>query len=153
MSGRPRLGTLIHESTTRRYAWPATAAVSPPRARRRRQHDSRSCLAGRVLASLWQGNALSRLDGLLRALGEPRSCGTSASAGRTGNGLTAQPRRPSIPPPIPTPHPTPQGVCGYTDRFCGQYCMSGACKGGGSSPPPAGGGGSPDVDPSMFTGA
>lgn len=29
------------------------------------------------------------------------------------------------------------GVCGNTDRFCGQYCLSGACLGRASPPPPA----------------
>ena len=29
-----------------------------------------------------------------------------------------------------------QGVCGYTDRFCGQYCLRGACRSVSSSPPP-----------------
>ncbi|KAL4422481.1 hypothetical protein ABPG75_008678 [Micractinium tetrahymenae] len=28
------------------------------------------------------------------------------------------------------------GVCGNTDRFCGQYCLSGACIGRASPPPP-----------------
>ena len=29
-----------------------------------------------------------------------------------------------------------QGVCGYTDRFCGQHCLSGACTESSSPPPP-----------------
>lgn len=38
---------------------------------------------------------------------------------------------------LTVPLPSLQGVCGNTDRFCGQYCLSGACLGRASPPPPA----------------
>ncbi len=50
-----------------------------------------------------------------------------------------------------------QGVCGYTDRFCGDFCLNGACK-KRSPPPPAsslpvpGDDASTNVDPNQFSG-